>query len=148
MTKGVRRREEAAPTQTSQAFRLVHTATRLLLRLEREYFQSNKSFLIRVHPWPIIFVCSRAFGETIGPFTRLFDMRHDLLAAFRHLAKTPGATALSALSVALGIGLSTGIFSVADAILRPTAIARPGELLQVSSRPTTATSWTTAGRII
>jgi predicted permease len=61
-------------------------------------------------------------------------MRHDLRAAFRHLAKTPGATALSVLSIALGIGLTTGIFSVADAmLLRPLAVERPSELLSVGS---------------
>jgi len=61
-------------------------------------------------------------------------MRYDLRAAFRLLTKSPGATALSVLSIALGIGLTTGIFSVADAILlRPLAINRPGELLTISS---------------
>ena len=41
---------------------------------------------------------------------------------------------MSVLSIALGIGLTTGIFSVADAILlRPLAINRPGELLTISS---------------
>jgi predicted permease len=63
------------------------------------------------------------------------DMGHDLRAAFRHLAKSPGVTALSVLSIALGIGLTTGIFSIADAmLLRPIAIDRPGELLSVYSR--------------
>jgi predicted permease len=58
----------------------------------------------------------------------------DLRVALRHLAKSPGATALSVLSIALGIGLTTGIFSVADAmLLRPIAVERPSELLQVSS---------------
>jgi len=61
-------------------------------------------------------------------------MRNDLRAAFRHLAKSPGATALAVLSIALGIGLTTGIFSVADAmLLRPIAIDRPGELLKAES---------------
>jgi predicted permease len=62
------------------------------------------------------------------------SMRHDFLAAFRHLAKSPGATALSVLSIALGIGLTTGIFSVVDAmLLRPIAVERPRELLEVNS---------------
>jgi predicted permease len=60
---------------------------------------------------------------------------HDLRMAFRHLAKSPGATALSVLSIALGIGLTTGLFSVADALLlRPIPVERPRELLQVNSR--------------
>ena len=62
-------------------------------------------------------------------------MRYDLRAAFRHLAKSPGVTALAVLSIALGIGLTTGIFSVADAmLLRPIAVERPSELLSLSSR--------------
>ncbi|HUB80026.1 MAG TPA: ADOP family duplicated permease [Bryobacteraceae bacterium] len=62
-------------------------------------------------------------------------MRYDLRAAFRHLVKSPGATALAILSIALGIGLTTGIFSVADAVLlRPIAVERPSQLLSLSSR--------------
>ena len=54
--------------------------------------------------------------------------------AFRLLAKSPGATALSVLSMALGIGLTAGIVSVVDAaLLRPIAVDRPAELLQVIS---------------
>ncbi len=66
---------------------------------------------------------------------QLFEsLWHDLRVAFRHLAKSPGATALSVLSIALGIGLTTSIFSVADAmLLRPLAVERPRELLQVNS---------------
>ena len=54
--------------------------------------------------------------------------------AFRLLAKSPGTTALSVLSMALGIGLTAGIFSVVDAaLLRPIAVDRPAELLQAIS---------------
>ena len=55
--------------------------------------------------------------------------------AFRLFAKSLGPTALSVLSMALGIGLTAGIFSVVDAVLlRPIAVERPTELLQVASR--------------
>ena len=65
---------------------------------------------------------------------RLVSLWQDLRVALRHLAKTPGATALSVLSIALGIGLTTGIFSVVDAhYLRPLPIERPREVLYVSS---------------
>src|ERR1035437_2796871 len=65
---------------------------------------------------------------------RLVSLWQDLRVAVRHLAKTPGATALSVLSIALGIGLTTGIFSVVDAhYLRPLPIERPREVLYVSS---------------
>ena len=62
-------------------------------------------------------------------------MWHDIRVAFRHLAKSPGVTALSVLSIALGIGLTAGVFSVVDAgLLRPFPLERPSEVLQVSSR--------------
>jgi predicted permease len=60
---------------------------------------------------------------------------NDVRTALRELRRGPGSTALSIASVALGIGLTTGIFSVADALLlRPLAVDRPAELLEVSSR--------------
>jgi predicted permease len=54
--------------------------------------------------------------------------------AIRVLRKSPAATGLSILSIALGIGLTTGVFSVGDAmLLRPYPFERPGEVFQVSS---------------
>src|ERR1017187_10126278 len=59
----------------------------------------------------------------------------EIRLALRMLWKSGGATALSILSIALGIGLTTGIFSVEDAILlRPLPIDRPAGLLYASSR--------------
>ncbi len=58
----------------------------------------------------------------------------DFRVAARMVAKNPGAAALSALSIALGIGLTTGVFSLADALLlRPLAIERPAEVYDVNS---------------
>jgi predicted permease len=59
----------------------------------------------------------------------------DLRVALRLLVKSPGATLLSILSITLGIGLTTGMFSVVDAMfLRPLPISRPGEIYVVASR--------------
>lgn len=59
----------------------------------------------------------------------------DLRLALRFLVKSPGATALSILSITLGIGLTAGMFSVVDAMfLRPLPIDRPGEIYLVASR--------------
>ena len=58
----------------------------------------------------------------------------DLRIALRVLRKSPGATALSVISIALGIGLTTGMFSVGDAmLLRPLAVSHPEELRAVAS---------------
>ena len=54
----------------------------------------------------------------------------DLRIAIRVLRKSPGATALSVVSIALGIGLTAGMFSVGDAmLLRPMAFHQPDKLL-------------------
>lgn len=59
----------------------------------------------------------------------------DLRTALRVLAKSRGATGLSILSIALGIGLTTGTFSITDALLlRPFPLERPGEVLYATSR--------------
>ena len=59
----------------------------------------------------------------------------DLRLALRLLAKNPGATALAVLSIALGIGLTTGLFAVGDAaLLRPLPVEKPQELWSVTSR--------------
>jgi predicted permease len=59
----------------------------------------------------------------------------DLRLALRLLAKNPGATALAVLSIALGIGLTTGLFAVGDAVLfRPLPVEKPQDLWSVNSR--------------
>jgi len=59
----------------------------------------------------------------------------DARTASRVLRHHRGTTVLCVLSIALGIGLTTGTFSLADALfLRPMAIERPDEVLQITSR--------------
>jgi putative ABC transport system permease protein len=59
----------------------------------------------------------------------------DLRFSMRRLAKSPGLTIIAILSLALGIGANTAIFSLMNtAALRPLPIEKPGELVSLSSR--------------
>lgn len=59
-------------------------------------------------------------------------MIHDLLLAFRHLAKNPGSASAAILTLALGIGANTAIFGVVnDVLLRPAPLADLDRLVMV-----------------
>ena len=56
----------------------------------------------------------------------------DIRFGFRQLIKQPGFAALAIISMALGIGANTSIFSLVDtALLRPLAVKEPSQLVEL-----------------
>jgi predicted permease len=72
----------------------------------------------------------------------LEDVIHDVRYAVRQLGRSPGFTIVAALTLAIGIGATTAIFSAVNAVvLRPLPFHEPDQLVRIyASSPTTTTS--------
>ena len=67
-------------------------------------------------------------------FRWLDELGHDLRFAFRSFTKNPGSTAAAVLTLALGLGVGTAVFSVVNALLfKPLPYEDPSRLVMVWS---------------
>src|SRR5207244_12484280 len=76
-------------------------------------------------------------GREVWRWTILENLISDVRYGFRQLRKSPAFAAAAVVTLALGIGANTAVFSVVNAvILRPLPFPEPDRLVSVRSRYT------------
>jgi predicted permease len=79
----------------------------------------------------------RETAREIHVIAWLDSVRQDLWLGFRLLRRSPVLTAASVVSLGLGIGATTGVFAVGDALMvRPLPVHRPADLVILQWRST------------
>ena len=64
------------------------------------------------------------------------SLKYDIRDAARSLLRTPGYTALVILTLGLGIGVNTAVFTIVDAlVLKPLPYDEPDRLVRVAEWP-------------
>jgi predicted permease len=106
------------------------------IRLEADHYRERG-----VSDEEALATARRAFGNVTSSRERFYEsrrwlwwehLRQDVRLAVRLLAKTPGWTAVAALTVALGIGATAAIFSIVNTVvLRPLPFPHQDQLYSV-----------------
>jgi predicted permease len=105
-------------------------------QLTREYIAAGMSESDARHAARLEFGSVEVIKEQCRDMRRVTvvqDVFKDLAYACRLSTKSPGFTLTAVLSLALGIGANTAIFSLVDAVLlRTLPVSEPGQLVEVS----------------
>jgi len=107
-------------------------------QLTREYISTGMSESDAYRAARLQFGSLEAIKEQCRDMRRVTlvqDLFKDLAYACRLFTRSPGFTLIAVLSLALGIGANTAIFSLVDAVLlRRLPVQEPGQLLEVGRR--------------